>query len=717
LINLDFTIISLTIAVGLYFAAYNIIRRARYLENLVFAFANLSFAAMLFIYINQIIFHDSVNLADFAKYFFCLLVIICMCIFIIAQIFPRWEKRPGALIIILLQIPGFLLIGLTLFTDYIIVNTIYNNGVIHTYGSLAILFAVIVGLYILGMYTIIRSKIEYSKNELFKGQLYVFLVGLILGTIIPIIFFIILPFYFNNKAYKSFGFFGVFFLQLLLNYSISGKRQIDFKNFYLKIFLWSIFIIILFAVAYWFIKEIIISDLISTDTLLYAVSIALPVIFFIIYRILRPVSVKILNIKMKAIKKQFDAVSRNIFELSDMRKQKIDWDNFYRKGINSVCEILGIETALFFFFNEELKVYELTHTYNTNLELNEIPANSDIINAFKENNIIEESLLYTDRKFLKNMDILLKFFNDNNIEAGLSILSYKKDLLGILLFGRLSGRKSYIADFISFLENYRIQFGILLENSIFSEEIRKTQMVKRDKMVVKNIKSRVIPANFNDLNGLIVSSLFVNNSEFGGDIFDTVKISSDKMGIYIANTLDSGVESSMLALQMSSVFHAQADMHDSSEGLLNVINKVICSSRFTEKYATAFYMIYNVNAREIEFSNAAFNPLIIFDPSEEKFSEFDAEGIPVGIDLGFNYKHRTVSVFPESTGLCYSHGVSSAIDKNGNSYSISRIKDIIRINHNDTPAELIRKIYADLKSFVNEVKLLNDITLIIFKTA
>jgi serine phosphatase RsbU (regulator of sigma subunit) len=717
LINLDFTIISLAIAVGLYFAVYNIIRRARYSENLIFALANLSFSAMLFIYLYQIIYHASVNLPVLAKYFFCLLIFICMCIFIITQLFPRWEKRPRAQFILLLLIPGLLLMYLTLFSDYIIINTIYDNGIIHAYGSLAILFAVIAGLYLLGTYTIIRYKIEYSKNELFKGQLYVFLIGLIVGTIIPIIFFIILPFYFNTDAYKSLGFFGAFFLQLLLNYSISGKRQIDFKNFYLKIFLWLIFLIILFAAAYWFIKELIISDLISTDFLLYAVSIVLPVIFFIIYRILRPASVKILNIRMKALKNLFDKVSRNITELSDMRKQKMDWDNFYRKGINSVCEILGIETALFFFFNEELKIYELTHAFNTNLDLNEVSADSDIINSFKENNIIEKSLLYTDKKFLKDKDVLLKFFNENNIEAALSVVSYKKELLGILLLGRLSGRKNYTADFISFLDNYRIQFGILLENSIFSEEIRKTQVVRRDKMVVKNIKSRVIPANFNDLEGLTISSLFINNSDFGGDIFDTAKISSDKMGIFIANTLDSGVESSILALQMSSVFHAQADMHASSEGLLNVINKVICSSRFTEKYATVFYMMYNVTAREIEFSNAAFNPLIIFDPSEEKFSEFDAEGIPVGIDLGFNYKHRTLSIFPESIGLCYSHGVSSVIDKNGNSYSISRIKDIIRINRNETPNVLVRKIYDDLKSFADGVKLLNDVTLIIFKTA
>jgi serine phosphatase RsbU (regulator of sigma subunit) len=716
LINLDFTIISLEIGVGIYFAVINIFRRFRYPENLIFSLANISFSALLFVYLYQVIYYSEANLLNLTKYIFCLLIVVFMCVFVITQLFPRWEKRPGVPTILLLLVPGLVLMGLTFFTDYIIVNTIYNNGLINTYGSLVILFAVISGLYVLGMITIIRYKIEYSRNELFKGQLYIFLVGLIAGAFIPIVFFILMPFYINIKTYQNLGFVGTFSLQILINYSISGKRKIDFKNFYLKIFLWAIFIIILFAVAYFFLKEIIVSDIITSNVLLYAGSIVLPVLFFIIYRILRPASVKILNIKMKALKKLFDAVSREISELSDMRKQKMDWENFYRKGINSACDILGIETALFYLYNEELKIFELVHTYNTNLELNEINSDSDIINAFKESNIIDKSLLYTDKRFQKTRETILKFFSDGNIEAGLSVLSYKKDLLGVIFLGGLTGKKNYTTNFISYLDNYRIQFGILLENSIFSEEIRKTQVVKRDKMVVKNIKSRIIPSTFNDLKGLSMSSLFINNSDFGGDIFDTVKIGPDRMGIFIANTLEAGVESSMLALQMSSVFHSQADMYESSEGILNVMNKVICTSRFTEKYATVFYMIYDAKTREIEFSNAAFNPMIIFESTEEKFSEFDAEGIPVGIDIGFNYKHRTISAFPESVGLCYSHGVSAAIDRNGNNYSISRIKDIIRINKNDPPTALARKIYDDIKGFTDGVELLNDITLMIFRT-
>ncbi len=717
MISLDFTLISLEIALGIYFAVNNIIKRSRYPENLVFALANLSFAAMLFIYLYQTIYYSAIDLTDFTKYFFCLLVFVCMCLFVIALLFPRWESRPGIVVILLSQIPGILLIGLTLITDNIIMDTTFGDGLIRTYGPLAILFSVVAGLYIVGMFTVIRYKIEYSKNDIFKSQFYALLAGIIAGTVIPVVFFIILPFYTDIKDFQSFGFIGVLFLQLLINYSISGKRIIDFKIFYLKISLWSVFIIILFAAAYFYLKEIIISDILTGNVLLYAASIGLPVLFFIIYRILRPASVKILNIRMKALRNIFDAVSRDITGLSDLRKQKMDWDNFYRTGIDSACEIMGIESALFFLYNDELKMFGLSHAYKTNPEPGGIHPGSEIVNAFKENNIIDKSQLYTDDKFQKNKDELLKFFIDNRIEAGLSVLSYKKELLGILFLGSLTHKSIYSSKFVSFLDNYRIQFGILLENSIFSEQIRKTQVVRRDKMFVKNIKSRIIPAGFCDLKGLAVSSLFINNSDFGGDIFDSVKIGLDRMGIFIANTLDAGVESSMLALQISSIFHAQGDMHESSEGLLDVMNKAICTSRFTEKYATALYMIYDSSTREIEFSNAAFNSLIIFDPSEENFSEFDAEGIPVGIDLGFGYKHRTVSAYPDSIGLFYSNGVSAAIDRNGNNYSVSRIKDIVRINKSDTPTTLAGKIYDDIKGFTEGVKLLNDITIIIFKAA
>ncbi|MFH0977072.1 MAG: PP2C family protein-serine/threonine phosphatase [Spirochaetota bacterium] len=716
MINLENTSIGLAIAACIYFAFSNIIKC--YIENILFTLANIAFAAMLFIYLYLSLYHDSADLTAFSRYFIALPVIILQVVFLILQIYPAWEKRPRTVFIIMPQIPGLALAGLVIFTDLIISKMAFTDSLTYSYGPFVFIYIIITGLYILGLHLSFLFKARHFENASFKKQLLPFQAGLLAGTAIVIFFLVVLPFYFDIHNYQKFSLAGSYFLQLQLNYSLSHDKQIDFKKFYLKVLFRFMLILVLFIPTYFFIEYFINSELIKNNILLFSGTILFPFLFIIIYRYLKPVAGNVINKMNRTLKDNFNSIFRNMSELSEMKKQKMDWDNFFSKGINEVFGILNIEKASFFLLNEELKIFELVHTYNENSDFTDISENDVLISFFRNRNqVIEKYQLYTDRELEKHKNILLDFFNKNDISAILPVFSYTKKLLGLITLGSLAGKKNYSADFLSYLDNYRIQFSSLLENLLFSEEIRKTQVIKRDKMIVTNIKKRIIPANFKNIEGLKISSLYINNSEFGGDFFDSSKVRNDKMGIFTANASDLGVESALLILQMSSVFHAQASMHEAPEGLLNTLNQVLCTSRFTEKYATAIYLIYNSVSKEIAFSNAAFNPLIIFNPKKENFAEFDVEGIPLGIDKSFRYKHTTLLAPPDTIGLCCSQGISTAIDKNGNNYSISRIKDLIRINRNSDPSVLVRVIYDDFNSFTADTKLINDITLIVFKTA
>jgi len=49
------------------------------------------------------------------------------------------------------------------------------------------------------------------------------------------------------------------------------------------------------------------------------------------------------------------------------------------------------------------------------------------------------------------------------------------------------------------------------------------------------------------------------------------------------------------------------------------------------------------------------------------------------------------------------------------SYAVGRIKDIIRINKDESPAILVRKIVSDLRSFVDERPIPEDVSLVVFR--
>ncbi len=48
-------------------------------------------------------------------------------------------------------------------------------------------------------------------------------------------------------------------------------------------------------------------------------------------------------------------------------------------------------------------------------------------------------------------------------------------------------------------------------------------------------------------------------------------------------------------------------------------------------------------------------------------------------------------------------------------YSVGRIKDIIRINKDESPARLVRRIVADLQNFAGDKPIPEDISLVVFR--
>jgi serine phosphatase RsbU (regulator of sigma subunit) len=714
-INPDIALLCVSILIFLYYIVINLFRRFQSPENKLFVLFNLLFAANNALLLYIIFINKTENLTELSKYSFSLLVFTQLVYFYIMLLYPGWEKRLSGLFYLLFTVPSIIGIVLTIFTDTIISKAISDGILINQYGKYLFIFLCIYGVYFLSIIITAVLKYKRMENFSFKTQLPPMVFFICAGIIVFISFYVVLPAYYNSNKYTVTGLtvYGVS-AAYIMNYALSGAQYIDFRKLLLKAFFRVAIIVLLFILVYLFFTEITPLDFMRSSRNYIGGLIAFSFFCLMMYGIFKFPADRISSKKDRSMTDSFKKVSAMIDEFSGMKKQKIDWNSLYSRCIDDVCELLYIEKAVLFQLNKESAIYEPFHSYNENSDISDLTGNDEIVKILnKYKRIIDKSFIYTDNEF-RGYTKLLEFFTNKKFNTALPIFA-NKNLAGILILGNTEQKWNY-ADFINSLEEYRIEISTLLENLIFSEEIRRTQVLKRDRMVVKNIKKHIIPGSLKNIEGIKVSSLYINNSSFGGDYFNSANINSDKLGIFLANTSDIGIESALLSLQINSVFLSQADLHSSPESLLNVLNQVLCTSQFTEKYASSFYMIYNNASREIAFANAAFNPLIVFDPRKDNFVDFDAEGVPMGIDLAFHYRSRALTVPHDGIGVCCSPGLSAALDSSGNNYSIDKIKDIIRINKNDTPAVLVKKIYNDFKNF-SAAGLLSDITVIVFRAA
>ena len=213
-------------------------------------------------------------------------------------------------------------------------------------------------------------------------------------------------------------------------------------------------------------------------------------------------------------------------------------DQFFNTAIDALEKTFGIGNASFYLSRKRPRIsvqlrLRLRHRAPS------IADNNPLIACLRENpGLVDGSMLYTDERLKAHAPALIPFYKENNISVALPVFTHEKELVGVLLIGPLKNNRHYSTDHISALDIYRIHFEISLANSLYMDQIKTTQIDDHDRMVVRTIKNKIIPKSLAQIEGIRLSSFHLNNSEYGGDYFDSYALRSDTIGVIMADTAD-----------------------------------------------------------------------------------------------------------------------------------------------------------------------------------
>jgi len=717
LFYLKITVTIIAIIYSLYVLGVNLFKRFRFAVNRVYSLVALATLIMLVSLLLQLLFPRSEQLILFVRVYFGMIILINQLFFHYTQIFPRWEKRSPAWLIFLSVLPGLPVFGITIVTDYIVSGVSYKDAVIFQYGEYFYVYMIIFGFYILGTFFNLLWKTRVLENESFRYQLFYKFMGNHVGALLIVISFLVMPYVFNDYHYHSIGIpLAAIILNVINVYATADERIIDFRGYYLRIASWSITIAFLLVPAYLMLEAA--SVISGRSARLPSFAVALPVFayFFVFFRVVHP---RILNFFRRdyiRLERSFNMLIQEFSGLSEETEEMSYWDAFFRVTIDRLCETFDIESGALYLYNEDARAYIFSHSYGEASSLRKIGEGDtlpELLAARKA--VIDRSILYTDSSLLEYRGGVLELMKQHGIHIIIPCYNQEDDLIAILCLGHLISGKPYSYDLISILELYRIQLSNTLSNALQIEDVKTEQVDVHDRMVISAIKKKIIPSVLPQVGGIRLSSFFMDNSSYGGDYYDAIELSPEMLAIIMADTTDAGMESSLLGLQLYSAFHSISAIYDSPEKIVHMLNWVISTSQYSERYANAYCIVYNAPTREIRYVNAAFSPLTVFDGQKENYIELDTKGVPIGIERDFIYESRTYKASPPTIGFLCSNGFTTAINSGGEGYSVGRIKDIIRINKDDSPARLVRRIVADLQNFIGDNQIPEDISLVVFR--
>lgn len=320
-----------------------------------------------------------------------------------------------------------------------------------------------------------------------------------------------------------------------------------------------------------------------------------------------------------------------------------------------------------------------------------------MINNFKE-----------DKRFYKNVD------QEISLKSLLAVPMFVKGkLIGIIvLFNKVKG--DFTNDDHRLLSICASQSAQIIESTRLYKQEFDLNRLKEEMQLATDIQKNLLPQSQINFHGYTIIGLTASAKEVGGDFFDFVPISEDKLAVWLGDVSGKGMPAALLMANLQGILRSRSFIDKDCKLCVEFANDTMLKTSDADKFATLFYAILDVKKNQITFASAGDNDLVQLKKNGD-LKIYESSNIPIGIYHSYDFKETIVQLEKGDTLLVFSDGITDAENSAEELFGRTRFFDLLKKLNGLPPEELLNNIYSELSVFSQNCPQSDDQTLLIIK--
>ncbi len=296
-------------------------------------------------------------------------------------------------------------------------------------------------------------------------------------------------------------------------------------------------------------------------------------------------------------------------------------------------------------------------------------------------------------------------------------LAAGNELLGFLCLGDKLSEEPYSREDTELLLTVAEQVAIALDYSRLIGEAAERERLKREVEIAKDVQNQLFPQTFPAMATLSYTGTCRPARGVGGDYFDFVELSDSQLGLALGDISGKGVSAALLMASLQGALRSHASVHvNDVANLVCDINRLMCRSTETGKFASFFYGVYHDKTRELVYVNAGHPAPVLVRPNgtgTPLIDRLDPSGMVIGVLDDCVYERRQVQLEEGDTLVIFSDGVTEAQRGDGEMFDEERVVNLIRENAGLSAPALQELLVAEIDEFRGDAPQGDDITTIV----
>ncbi|MDQ5851434.1 MAG: SpoIIE family protein phosphatase [Chloroflexota bacterium] len=313
-------------------------------------------------------------------------------------------------------------------------------------------------------------------------------------------------------------------------------------------------------------------------------------------------------------------------------------------------------------------------------------------------------------------------------------------LLGLLLLDRDPGGDAWDPRGITVAVGIANQAASAMESALLAQAAVEQERLAQEVRVAREIQTSLLPSTPPALPGWDMAMAWRSARVVGGDFYDFWRLrtvpdgwrqpegdliadeqtgSAEEepalpLGFVIADVSDKGVPAALFMALARSLIRAAA--LDGSSPLLAAqrANRWITRDSQSGMFVTVFYGLLDVLTGQLRYTNAGHNPPLLLR-NDDTVDSLSTAGMALGlIEAAPLHEDETV-MQPGELLVCYTDGVTEAIDEGEHEYGAERLTEVVRSNRHVSAEEIVDAIITDLLEHTGRRPAFDDVTLVVIK--
>ncbi len=346
-----------------------------------------------------------------------------------------------------------------------------------------------------------------------------------------------------------------------------------------------------------------------------------------------------------------------------------------------------------------------------------------------------DKLIFLENNFEK--DTLLKIFNETNIKkieralikkeminsfndlvnlgAELIIpMQLKGETKGLIILGKRKNNLEYNDSDIEFIASLGSLAIISIENARLFNETLEKQKLEKDLEIARNIQKKLLPQKIPSSNIFEIVAFNKSAKMVGGDYYDIIKISDNKILFAIADVSGKGVPAALLMANIQAFLKTITKMNLPLAEATNLLNDLVAENTSNGSFITFFWGIIDENDKTLSYVNAGHNPPLLIRKNE--IIKLKKGGMILGVmQTIVPYQSETIELKENDFIVLFTDGITEAMNKNWEEFSDERLEKIVFENNSLSAKNLLLKIQDEINTFTSGAEQSDDITALITK--